>query len=289
MVENFYLDDVRSNKNFQHPLKLSFKGASIFELNDLVNLAIRSNKKLKNIIIGVDNYAFNEALRNSYLGDGFPKYLYDNDSMNEFSYLLNFKIFDKSIHALTTPYDAKRINSQLNKLYSWQAAYNSAFTIKNVLLSYEFHKKEYDVLNEKMKKKFVDNYNNDELHANFKNELLSIIQANPNINFYLFYPPYSIYSYKNMEHSNVLEANSEFKRYIYSQLKPYKNVKLFDFQVASSVIEDLSNYKDAAHYHERINHWMLQEFQKDSYLVNDKNINTFVDKMYYYGRDYKVK
>ena len=281
MVETFTLQDIKHFGNFQHPLKLTFEGGHIEELTSLLQLAISNNKNLKTIIIGVDLFAFSTPTQPAYI----PKYLYNTQLYDDIYYLLNFKVFSKSLHSVTQPYNQQKILQTLDGLYSWQPVFQNSFTLQNVYKSYCFHR---SLVAKENKTYYLQNNNRKVLQNNFKSFLLPILQNNPNIQFYLFYTPSSILSFKLLHQEEGLMEYLQLKRYIFKQTDQLSNVKIYDFQIADEITHDLSRYKDIGHYNLDTNRWILQQLQQDTYLVTRHNIDSFLNKFYYQPKNYII-
>ena len=276
MTENFYLHDMKKNPNFSKPMKLSFEGASIYEISDLLQLAIHSNKELKNIIIGVDFLSFKKGAKQQYMASTFPKYLYDTNPFNDMSYLLNFKIFKKSLLSLKRPYSEEAVAKTLDTIYNWQKEFNQYFTLENIRHTYINNNKKEE---QKTLHKLFNEYQFQYLKENFDKRLYPILKNNPQINFYLFYPPHSVLIYKVYAKANILQDILHFKKYIFQKCKDLPNVKIYDLQVDFQTTNNLQNYKDLGHYHEKINKLILQNIQKNNYLVSEKNIDLFIKEL----------
>ena len=281
MTENFYANDVNNILHFKKTIKLPFQGASIFEETALLH-TILNTKKASNIIFGLDIYSFSGEAIPLSKSSFFPQYLYDKNILNDLSYVLNFKVLEKSIKALKKPYDKNKVKQQLNSIYNWQKIWQTSFNIKNVLKLYNQEKKQFTNKTQQEKNKLLKHFHFSVLQRNFDNELLPIIKANPHTDFYIFYPPYSILAYKLMYQQNILKDTIKFKQYIFNTLKHYKNVKIYDFQVADEIVKNLHNYKDVNHYTEDINKWMLEQMAKDNYLVTEKNIKHYSEQLIEY-------
>jgi hypothetical protein len=287
MTENFYADDITKILHFENVIKLPFHGSSIFEEVALIKTATK-HKKIKNIIFGFDIYSFNGDITPLNKSIFFPSYMYDDNFFNDLLYLLNFKVLRKSIKSLSNKYDKKKINTQLNSIYNWQQNWQNSFNIKNVLKLYNLKKNNYNDLTKQQRSKFFHSFRFDILKKHFDTELLSVIQKNPQTNFYIFYPPYSVLAYKLMLHQNILQDTVEFKKYVFFSLQKYKNVKIYDFQIAKSITNNLHYYKDTQHYNENINKWMLEQIAKDNYLVTQSNIEQYSKKLLTNTKIYKV-
>jgi hypothetical protein len=285
MTENFHLHNIKKNPNFAHPIKLSLEGASIYELRDLIQLAIHTHKNLKNIILDIEVFSFKRGSQEQYKASTFPTYLYDTNSFNDISYLLNFKVFKKSLKVLKEPYNKNRIEKQLDSLYNWQQACAHSFTLRNVLNSYNFSSEE----DKKNKLKlFKQDYQFKILKENFDKALYPLLTHNPKITFYLFYPPYSVLSLKIAKQAKALPDILEFKRYVVKKCANLPNVKIYDFQVDFATTNKLSNYKDLGHYHERINALMLEYIQQNKFRVTQKNIDEYIKELKRNTENFKV-
>ncbi len=287
MTENFYNDDVKKILGFNDVIKLPFQGSSIFEEVALMKTAFRY-KKIKNIIFGFDIYSFSGETTPLSKSTFFPSYLYDENIFNDSIYLLNFKVLRKSIKSLKNPYNANQVQTQLNSIYNWQKIWQSSFNVKNVLNLYHQEIKNFRNYDKDKKTKYITNFSFKILKQHFDTQLLEIIKKHPKTNFYIFYPPYSILAYKIMYQQKILKDTIKFKQYIFNTLKQYRNVKIYDFQVADEVVENLHNYKDTNHYNETINKWILKQISKDNYLVRDDNIQDYSKHLFDIAKNYKV-
>ena len=70
----------------------------------------------------------------------------------------------------------------------------------------------------------------------------------------------------------MLDDVNEFKRYIVDSLRGLPNVMLYDFQIAEGVTSDLSRYKDATHYHQKVSSWMIEQISEGRYRVSEETI-----------------
>ncbi|PLY05630.1 MAG: hypothetical protein C0625_12420 [Arcobacter sp.] len=275
MVENFYANDIEKFLGFRKLLKLATRGGTIFEEVKTIENALLSNKNLKNILMGLDVYAFSELARPTKQDPKFPEYLYDNNILNDTPYLLNFNVLKESIEAFSSPYDKEKISNTLNTLYEWQSLYSEFFTAWTFKNDYNSWYKKF-IYEEKLTPGIVEKtYRFEILKERFDNVFLPIVKNNKEKEFYLFFPPYSIVQYKTMEMGNYFDDHLKFKEYIFENLKDFKNVKLYDFQIEKSITHNLDNYKDLTHYSDKINYWMLEQMSKNKYLVTSQNLKEY--------------
>jgi len=259
MTENFILSDVKEILGFDKPIKFCMSGATAYEIKVMLDHAY-AHRKIDTVIYGLDLFSFTGSTIRLFGGEGsLPFYLYDDNLLNDYRYLFNFDTFKFSADSLVLPKEA--VMFDYNRMYQWQHKlseddFNRADRISEWKEKYGFnpdYKKEQYAL-EAMKK-------------NIDVNLIPLIQNHPNTTFYIFYPPYSILAFKDMQNKKWLNTVERFKRHVFITLAHYPNVKLYDFQSSKEVTCNLDNYKDLLHYHQRINTWMLQEMKNGKYLI----------------------
>ena len=98
--------------------------------------------------------------------------------------------------------------------------------------------------------------------------LINAIKMNPDTNFKIFIPPYSIiYWYLNKGEGKII-YQLDVQLYVYKKLLKFENVKIYYFQNDLNIVENLDNYKDYSHYSESISEYILAA------IANEKNILT---------------
>lgn len=98
--------------------------------------------------------------------------------------------------------------------------------------------------------------------------LINTIKMNPDTNFKIFIPPYSIiYWYRNKGEGKII-YQLDVQLYVYKKLLKFENVKIYYFQNDLNIVENLDNYKDYTHYSESISEYILAA------IANEKNILT---------------
>ncbi|MDD2829424.1 MAG: hypothetical protein PHW18_07625 [Sulfuricurvum sp.] len=262
MTENFILSDAKEILGFNKPIKFCMSGATAYEIKIMLDSAYQ-HRKIDSVIYGVDLFSFTGETTRLFDGEGsLPFYLYDNNRLNDYRYLLSFDTLKFFVDSFVLP--KPEVMFDLNRMYQWQHKSNED----------DFNGT--DRLDEWSEKYgFNPDYSKSEftlkaLKANIDTNLIPLIQNHPETTFYLFYPPYSILAFKDMENKGWLNTVELFKRHLLTQLAHYPNVKIYDFQASKEVTCNLDNYKDLLHYHQRINRWMLEEMKKENYLTSDK-------------------
>lgn len=283
MTENFLINKVEEDLNFKKAIKLSISGGSAKEQSITLQTAIQNNKKLKNVLWGLDTFVFiGEADRLRFGNDSFPFYLYDKNIINDYKYILSIDTLVKSAKAIIRPYlKNDKIIYDYNRMYEWQYNNENKFTLMNIKNSWQERKKFLDIE--------TDKQTFDYMKKSFDSNFLSIIRENKQINFKIFLPPYSILAFKNFEEKKTFNEILTFKKYIFKTLINFENVRIYDFQIEKNITHDLNNYKDLSHYHQKINNWITQQISQDNYLVKKETIDKNIEILNKQVREYKIE
>ncbi len=283
MTENFILSEVEKELHFKKAIKLSLSGGSAKEQSTTLETAINNNKNLKNVVWGLDTFIFVGEADNLSYGEGsFPFYLYDANTLNDYKYLFSNDTLKASWDAVTIPFCAtkdKFIYEQ-NTMYQWQQNFKDSFIEENVQNTWDNREEFLDFEEDKQTFEYMKN--------SFDKNFLKIIQNNPQIHFKIFFPPYSILTFKIFEERNQLIDIINFKKYMYENLLEYKNVSIYDFQIASEITTNLNNYKDISHYHQKINTWILEQMKDNKYLVTQENKEENLEELEQQTKSYDV-
>lgn len=109
---------------------------------------------------------------------------------------------------------------------------------------------------------------------NFKMNLQPFLNRAKGKPMVFFFPPYSMLTYAIVKDFDDVCA---FKKFMVQELSRYPNIKIYDFQLDSSISYDLNNYYDIIHFHPKYTSWMVDCFQSDSCLVDSSNFNTNIE------------
>jgi len=255
MTENFLTSNINEELNTTS-LKLSMAGMTAHEMHQILNVVLKNNSDIKQIILALDLYAFagnKKRTRNKKL----PLYLYDDNIINDIHYLLNKETLEYSIKILK---NKKEQSIDMDHIWYWGDAYE--FSEKSVLNAYLLKNFNSSFQAKDFKSKiFVDSFNFN---------ILPFIHNNPDVTFLVFYPPYSYLAYKGMKKQKWLNEIFSFKRYL-SSLN-LSNLQIYDFQCESLITEDLNNYKDISHYSPEINKYIISSIKEKKHLITPKNI-----------------
>lgn len=285
MTENFRTTE--TNEIFGcNSIKVSYSGGSFKEINDNLKVALYTHPNIRYVIRSIDRYGFEvdkDAIRED-LGE-YPDYLYDNNPFNDVNYLLNRDVIYKRIW-----------NMVKNAKHGKEAGITSFDDYANWMHSYTFGKR--TVLNSiftNERDRFMDTENTKKLteqekesiKATIEQNITSLADDNPNTTFYYFFPPYSAAWWGQYKQQGILNKQIEEEEYAISLIIPHKNIHLFGWN-RFDLFDDLNNYKDANHYGEWINSWILVQMKNENGRLTEDNYKDYLEEFrhHYINFDY---
>lgn len=282
MIKNFEYDSIvvgsSLTQNFRaswfsetfncNAIKATYSSGNTKNYNYIFELAFKNKKrKIENIFLGLDIYALmsdsNKTLK------PLPLFLYDRDPFNDVSYLLNKEI----MMTAALPSIANKVLNlgeaiNIDELYAWEFDY--AFS-KDVVL--KNHVRSTISPETDINKRLL------QCQQNLEKNIIPFIKNNPDTQFYVFFPPYSIVYWDNTIRSGELSATFAILEYTLQELLQYENVTIYYFQNIEEIITNLDNYMDYLHYSLDINKFMLECMANGKYLITKENYIEELEKM----------
>lgn len=231
MAMNHYPEQIDSlwgwrTKNF------SIMGATFDDYAIILPFVIAQGKA-KNVILDLDVFSFARERA------AVPKYLYDGNVLTDYEYLYNYTSLSSAIGYLRHPVPEKG-------LYHFNSTVG------------------FDALKENYRKAALnDSYESETydfalMRERFDNSLRKVISdSGEGINWYVYFPPYSIAEFMLLYKYGDLDAYMQFKEYATSVLLQLPNVTLYDFQNAPW-ITNLHEYMDVRHHSHAYNKAIIQ-------------------------------
>lgn len=258
-------------------IKVSFPGARYKEINDNLKRAIKANSEICIVLRGLDTDALlldKDAVgfEDSY----YPDYLYDDLLYNDVKYILNKSIlFKYTCRAVINTVSGESTDFDAYGNWMGQADFGKEAMDK----MYVREKKSTDTMG-------FTNSDYEMMKENLEQNVVGIIEQNPQIDFYLFFPPYSIYYWDDLNQKGALKRQLEAEQETIKILLQYDNVYLFSFFDEFDMICDLSNYKDNIHYGENINSKILLWISNHEHMLTKENYKGYVDEVYEFYTTY---
>lgn len=250
----------------QKTAKLSYNGAYPKDQANIMKLIFENNPKVKTVYLGVDIPAYSSGTEETKYP--IPAYLYDDNYTNDISYLLNKDVL---LNYILRPLADPKDKTDIPTMYSlwWTDEY---FNKGYVLEHYEAP----ELVEEEVEREyFLPNLKN-----NLDSNICPYIEGNPDTEFIIFYPPYSILYWYGVNRENKLEATLAEYEYAAERLLTYENVRVFMFSDQEDIMEELNHYADYDHYHKSINRYMAESFLSGACeLKNTQDLQKRMDKL----------
>ena len=239
-------------------IKLPFSGAGYREVSQSLQRAFSYNKDIQYVLWGLDS---SMLIKDSeYQGyEEYPDYLYDANIFNDVYYVLNKTIMYKGClnNILWT------LQGKESTTFDQYSAWERETGLEVVLSTYvrEENNAEARSLSE-AERVFVEN--------NIRDNVCSVVEANPNTTFYIFFTPYSIVYWDHWSREGIVAAQIEAEAIATDLLLQYPNVELYCFYENEDLVLNLGNYKDYAHYSAEVNSQILLWIKnRENQLTND--------------------
>lgn len=248
--------------------KLSYNGSYPKDLSNIMQLVFDAKgDQVKAVYMAVDQSTFSADPEETK----FPvtDYLYDDNVFNDVPYLLNKDVLlDYILRPLADRKDASDW-AELYKPWWTDEYYNKA----NVLMYYEAaeEKQEEEAL--------AADYFKDAVEENLQKNILPYIEAHPETEFYIFYPPYSILFWNDVTREKELEAVIGRLEYMTERLLNYENVHVFNFLGKEDIICNLNNYADYMHYHKNVRRYITECFTTGENELHPENYGQAFDEI----------
>jgi len=123
----------------------------------------------------------------------------------------------------------------------------------------------------------------------FATHLLPVLQAQPETQFLLFFPPYSRLWYA-MQEQHYVSYYKSYQLFIEDVVRAagnLPNVRIFGFD-SQDFTADIANYKDQSHYHKDINAKLLRLMAEGRGLLTSENIDAYLQEIAGLAADYDL-
>lgn len=259
-------------------VKTTFSGAGFQELSNNLERALQRNEKLGTVIWAMDyNGLIREADWEQY--DEYPDYLYDDNLLNDVSYVFNKSIWYQNV--------LPNVYMTLMGIPSMTMDEYSAWTKET---GYEYIMNNYNRWEETAD--MIEGLSDEEkemVTTNVQKNFVDLIKKYPNTTFYIFYTPHSIYYWDFLNQEGMMQMQFEAEQIATELLLECPNVRLYHFSDKHEVINNADNYRDKEHYGAHVNSMILEWIAAGDGLVTKENYLQRLEqeKEYYLNYDYE--
>lgn len=276
-TENFKVSEFNNLFNC-NSIKVPLSAADLKELSDQLSIAINYNSDLKYVLLG---FVYNDLFHNKddTAPVYFPTYLYDDNPFNDYKYIFDWQALKRSVKNIAFTLEGNE-STNFDDYACWNDDYT--FSKEEVLSKYDRIQKKSEInnLSDEDKKTIIDNINQN---------LISIIESNNDITFYILIAPHSIAWWDSVSQDGNLLRYLQGEEILINLLIKHTNVKLYSFFTNFDLICNLDNYKDLTHFRGSINSQILNWIKNDEYLITEENINEYIEteRNFYLNYDYE--
>jgi hypothetical protein len=249
-------------------MSLCTSAMTAYDARKLLEVAFASHR-VKQVIYNVDYNAFSGAPDRSGVSEPLPLYLYDARHWNDYPYLLSMLTLRKGFNiAMKRHEEGYRSDPDA----PWYWADTAQFGAKSVLgkldpanLNLRFQQPPRTL--EEMKKSFEAN-------------VRPLVAAHPETEFDFAWPPYSILVWVDFRERKQLELSLAFKRWFFTELSRYPNVKVFDFQDREDWVYDVAEYRDIYHFSPKYSSGLIRDIAAGRHQVTAENLDRGIQHLH---------
>jgi hypothetical protein len=260
-----------------HSLKLAMTGSTSHEQSFVIATALERHPK--RVIWQMDDWIFQDAPdvdHDPYLpadlyrrdAKGIAGYLFSGAMARESLWLLagSIKPLEKMVARLTNgvlfkfPIPSVEEINILRPDYDIAAAYNAGKAMTSFTNITDPARRAY----------LASSYDYAAQVRNFERDAVGLIASHPDVQFDIYFPPYSILQWVAMRDASpaTLKIVYDFTTYAANRLAQFPNVSLYDFREAKEISHDLSNYADVIHHSPMVDLKVLSMLAEKKYLVD---------------------
>jgi len=283
MSENFVPSQIQKKlNNGSKVLKLTMSGGRPLEQYTLLEKALQTGK-VKRVIWDIHWYYLLSKISQKDKNHDFPYKLYSNDIFTQgYYYLFNEDYVKDSIKVFTGKVNWGKWTENLDKLnytmddwikghkfmhnHSKQNITKMDKEIKKIATNIPSLPKKYNYYATKLKYPDIDKY------------ILPIVKKYKNVEFDIFFPPYSTYFYAKSKIDKSIRYIYA-RKYLVDKAKKNQNVKIFGFDNNYEIVNNIYNYKDYGHYRAEVNDYIIKSIIDKKHMLSTKNIDDYINKM----------
>ena len=249
-------------------LNLSFSGQKSFERFNVLRYALQTHK-LDGVIMSVDEHSFVTNTK----GANFEPLLYQDD------FFTKWKIYLKT-NALSCVFMARYcdlrnidINDRPNEWMSSVGNQKRFGGFENWIKMGKGNEQLEHVFKKILSNSVECDASSDDYKVALEQELLSILDKNPDTNFYLIIPPYSALLWAI--DFDKFDCRMRPYEYLIERVHGYNNIKVY-WLYDDDFVFDVKYYKDLWHYSGEINSLELNYIGKKSHIIT---VHNYKDKI----------
>lgn len=259
-------------------VKVPMMGASFKDINRLTEAALSSGNDVRCVLRCLDyDCILDPASLQGY--EDYPEYLYDGNVFNDVKYLLNKEILLKFTLNTILPGDTSDWRTDFDSYARWSESCSYGRDVLDSLYVRPALSPETVPLSEED----IEN-----IRENIYLNVVKTAEDHPNVTYYYFFPPFSIYYWDKLSRQGTLERQLDAEKLVLEMILPCENIRMYSFLDCTDTVLDLDNYKDTVHYGGWINDAILLDIKNGEHLLTMENYTDYLDfeRAFYASFDY---
>lgn len=258
-------------------VKVCLRGGTPREINEELTRRLRYNSDIDTVLLGID-YDFLLYDPDTLNYDGIPYYLYDDDLLNDWEYLINWRVLKDDVFKVFLDTLGQKKSLDFDAYESWrdtELKTGKAAVLKNYVsprqVDYEVH---------------LSDDTEAALQERLERNFLSLMRSRPDTQFIVYFTPSSLAVYDNLKKTGQICYVFESIKYAAAEFLKLDNVKVFMFFDDYDVICDFDNFYDGIHYTADINDLILNRICKGEYQITFDNIDDRFSRIISFYRNF---
>ncbi len=284
MIENFSEKYV-SEKLGVKAIKLPINASYVTEQRMVLDMAEKYHE-VKNVLWVVDYRTVDIHYGDVYEKEvAFPFYMYDENPLNDWKYLLNQNNFFLSLKQLYM----RKTGVNLHDYYVYDRETLNTWNWKRFskdLIAEDYRELYYGRRDLYLK---INNLDEEAARETIDKTVLDAAAQYPDTQFYLVLPPKPILWYKLLDQKGILEKKLSIQQYLTSKAESYPNVKVYNFQNSYEITENLDLYLDITHYSQVGNKYMADAISEGRNQVDAASFQSEAQELLAYVRSPKIE
>lgn len=255
-------------------VKLSYNAAYPKDIDNIMRIVKKEKGTLNHAFLCVD--IANYMKQPGTLSYPHPEHLYDANPLNDLKYLLNKEVL---LSYVVDAYVGKK-STPVNEMY-WHWQYMT-YGRDHVLSNYTVPTIQGGIGQSQ------SDYSVENLEANLDTYIIPYIEAMPETQWDVFFPPYSMLYWYDSVAAGEADIKIDGMSYVVERLLKYDNVNIHFFHDVEEWICDLDNYTDETHYSKQITDVMTDglcdgtsKVEPNNYEVRLEMFREFVENFDY--------
>jgi len=248
-------------------VKLPYNGAYPRDIVNAMEQVDMSDNRVDRVFLAVDVTTYSgETDEIKY---EIPEYLYDEWIFNDVFYWYNKDVLLNYI--LKPLMDPAQGTDPTDYYSTWQYfGYSKGVTLTS-----------YTPV-ERLEEVFEEDSLLPGVMRNMDENICPMIEAHPDTQFTVFFPPYSILYWYDFERMNQTDAILCNEAYIIERLLAYDNVEMYFYQNDFACIANLDNYTDKIHYSREVSYALAEAMAEGRGRITRENYEEVIGLL----RDY---